>query len=113
MPVQVQTGSYTTRLPFHVNDVGQDDLFSITVLSGDDVIPAGTTMAETAGGEYEPYDEGAGGNGTAVGFLLNDVDVSLGNELGSLMVRGDVRTGSVFGLDANGMTDLAGRFFFV
>jgi hypothetical protein len=114
MPVQMQTGSYTTRLPFHVNDVGNDDLFSITVASGSANIPAGTAMAEvTATGEYEPYDEGSGGDGTAVGFLINDVDPSFGPELGSLMVRGDVRSGSVFGMDAGAFTDLAGRFFFV
>lgn len=113
MPVQMQTGSYTTRLPFHVNDVGQDGLYSITVASGTENIPAGTAMAKNTDGEYEPYNSGAGGDGTAVGFLINDVDPSFGPELGSLMVRGDVRSGSVFGLDAAGMTDLAGRFFFV
>lgn len=113
MPVQIQTGSHTTRLPFHVNDVGNDDLFSVTVASGTENIPAGTTMAKNADGEYEPYALGVGGDGTAVGFLINDVDPSLGRELGSLMVRGDVRSGSLFGLDAAAMTDLAGRFFFV
>ena len=114
MPVQMQTGSYTTRLPFHVNDVGNDDLFSINVAEfADDVIPAGTAMAENTDGEYEPYDEGAGGNGVAVGFLINDVDATNGPELGSLMVRGDVRSGSVFGMDAGAFDDLAGRFFFV
>jgi hypothetical protein len=67
----------------------------------------------TATGEYEPYAAGAGGDGTAVGFLINDVDPSYGPELGSLMVRGDVRSGSVFGMDAGAFTDLAGRVFFV
>jgi hypothetical protein len=108
MPVQIQTGSYTTRLPFHVNDVGNDDLFSMTVASGTENIPAGTVMEKNGDGEYVPYT-----GGTAVGILLNDVDPSLGRELGSLMVRGDVRSGSLYGLDAAAMTDLAGRFFFV
>lgn len=109
MPVQMQTGSYTTRLPFHVNDVGQDGLYSITVASGTENIPAGTLMSKNGDGEYEPYD----GSLDAVGFLINDVDPSFGPELGSLMVRGDVRSGSVFGLDAGALTDLTGRFFFV
>lgn len=114
MPVQMQTGSYTTRLPFHVNDVGQDDLFSITVAEADEAIVAGTAMSKDAtSGEYEPYDEGSGGDGTAVGFLINDIDTTNGPELGSLMVRGDVRTGSIYGMDAGAFTDLAGRFFFV
>jgi hypothetical protein len=100
-------------LPFHVNDVGNDDLFSVTVAEAAEAILAGTAMAKNGDGEYEPYDEGNGGDGTAVGFLINDVDSTNGPELGSLMVRGDVRSGSVYGLDEDGMTDLAGRFFFV
>lgn len=106
MPQQVQTGSYETRLPFHVNDVGQDSLYSITVASGTANIPSGTVMAKNADGEYEPYDDGTGGIDVAAGFLINDVDPSLGPELGSLMIRGDVRSGSVFGLDAAAMADL-------
>lgn len=115
MPVQLQTGSYSTRLPFHVNDVGNDDLFSITVAEFvSATIPAGTAMSKDAtSGEYEPYAAGSGGDGTAVGFLINDVDATLGPELGSLMVRGDVRTGSIFGMDSGAFADLAGRFFFV
>jgi hypothetical protein len=110
MPQQVQTGSYKTRLPFHVNDVGQDSLFSVTVASGTANIPAGTVMSKNGDGEFEPYEDAGG---TAFGILVNDVDPSDGEELGSLMVMGVVRSGSLFGLDAGAMADLENHFIFV
>lgn len=115
MPSQVQVQSGYPRLPFHVNDVGQDSLFSITVASGAGAgnIPAGTVMAKNASGEFEPYDDGTAGVDTAFGILVNDVDPSNGQELGSLMVMGVVRSGSLYGLDANAMADLANHFIFV
>ena len=110
MPQQVQVQSGYPVLPFHVNDVGQDSLFSITVASGagSGNIPAGTVMEKNGDGEYEPY-----ASGTAVGILVNDVDPSDGQELGSLMIMGVVRSGSLFGLDAAAVTDLEKHFFFV
>lgn len=112
--------SATPTLPFWVNDVGQDDLFSITVKSGSSVLPGGTVMGKFAGGgsgshlKYGAYGDGhSDGTQTAVGILYYRVDPTTGDQLGSLMVRGDVRSGSLTGFDAAAATDLAGRFFFV
>lgn len=119
MPGQVLVNSASPTLPFWVNDVGQDDLFSITVVSGSSVLPGGTVMGKRAGGgsahlKYGPYDNNASdGTQTAVGILYYEVDPTAGDVLGSLMVRGDVRSGSLVGFDANAATDLAGQFFFV
>lgn len=119
MPGQVLVDSATPTLPFWVNDVGQDDLFSITVVSGSSVLIGGTVMGKIAGGggthlKYDAYSNGASnGTQTAVGILYYRVDPRTGDHLGSLMVRGDVRSGSLVGFDSNAATDLAGRFFFV
>lgn len=119
MPGQVLVDSATPTLPFWVNDVGQDDLFSITVVSGSSVLVGGTVMGKLAGGgaahlKYDAYLDGeSDGTGTAVGILYYRVDPTTGDELGSLMVRGDVRSGSLVGFDAAAAADLAGRFFFV
>jgi hypothetical protein len=116
---QVLVDSATPTLPFWVNDVGQDDLFSITVKSGSSVLVGGTVMGKFSGGgsahlKYGPYANGnSDGTETAVGILYYRVDPTSGDVLGSLMVRGDVRSGSLVGFDANAATDLAGRFFFV
>lgn len=115
MPSQVRVNSGYPVLPFHVNDVGQDSLFSVTVKSGAAALPAGQTMAkDTASGEYVAYNNGgSGGAEVAKGFLINGVDPTLGQELGSLMVMGVVRSASCAGLDVAGMADLAGHFIFV
>ena len=115
MPSQTQVDSGYPVLPFHVNDVGQDSLFSITVADGADVLLSGTVMGKiTASGKYTAYDDGnSDGTEDAAGILLNRVDPTNGDELGSLMVMGVVRTGSLYGLDAAAMTDLAAHFIFV
>jgi len=116
---QVLVDSVQPTLPFWVNDVGQDDLFSITVKSGSSVLAGGTLMGKFSGGGSAHLKYGAYGNGhsdgteTAVGILYYEVDPRAGDVLGSLMVRGDVRSGSLIGFDSNAATDLAGRFFFV
>jgi hypothetical protein len=117
---QTLVNSATPTLPFWVNDVGQDDLFSITVKSGSSVLVGGTVMGKFAAGgpsahlKYGAYANGnSDGTQTAVGILYYRVDPTSGDELGSLMVRGDVRSGSLVGFDANAAADLAGRFFFV
>lgn len=102
--------------PWFLNDVGQDGLESITVVSGSDVIVGGTVMGKiTSSGKYAPYDNGdsPAGVGTAVGILYYRVDPTEGDVLGSLMVRGDVLSGLLVGFDSNAATDLAGRFYFV
>lgn len=120
MPGQTLVGSATPTLPFWVNDVGQDDLFSITVISGSSVLAGGTVMGKIATGpagadrKYDAYANGnSNGTQTAVGVLYYKVDPTSGDVLASLMVRGDVRSGSLIGFDAAAAADLAGRFFFV
>jgi hypothetical protein len=116
---QTLVDSVQPTLPFWVNDVGQDDLFSITVKSGSSVLPGGTVMGKFAGGGSDHLKYGAYANGnsdgteTAVGILYYEVDPTEGDVLGSLMVRGDVRSGSLIGFDSNAATDLINRFFFV
>lgn len=114
MPSQQLVDSGYPTLTFVVNDVGQDALYSITVESGTDALPGGTVLAErTSTGLKAPYD-GGGSDGldTAVGILMNRVDPTNGNELGAMLVYGHVRSGSLFGLDANAMADLD-KFHFV
>lgn len=115
MPFQGRTDSGYPVLPFQVNDVGQDSLFSITVAEGSDVLLSGTVLGKiTASGKYTAYDDGnSDGTETAVGILLNRVDPTNGDELGSLQIMGVVRSGSLYGLDAAAMADLAEHFFFV
>lgn len=115
MPSQVLVDSGYPRLTFFVNDVGQDSLFSITVASGTDVLAGGTVLGKvTATGKYTAYDGGASdGTETATGILLNRIDPTNGDELGSMLIMGVVRSGSLFGLDADAMTDLANHFYFV
>jgi hypothetical protein len=88
-------------LPFYVNDHGQDSLFSITLASGAGVLAGGTLLEDDGTGAYVAYD-----SGPAAGILLNRVDASEGTALGSMMVHGVVRSGSLFGYDADAATDL-------
>jgi hypothetical protein len=114
MPSQQLVDSGYPTLPFVVNDVGQDALYSITIQSGTDALPGGTVLGEvTATGKFDAYDGGgSGGLETAVGILMNRVDPTNGDELGAMLVYGHVRSGSLFGLDSNAMTDLD-KFHFV
>jgi hypothetical protein len=115
MPSQVLVDSGYPALTFFVNDVGQDSLFSITVKSGEGILKTGTVLELDSGtGKYVEYT-----SGTATGILLNRTDATNGDELGSQLVMGVVRSGSLFsngqavGIDANGMTDLENHFIFV
>lgn len=88
----------------------------------DGYIPSGTVLGLiTATGLYGPYDNAAGdGRGTAVGFLFSSVKVRTGGpDVGAAihwrgiiradrLPRTDAETG---GLDANGRTDLAAKFW--
>lgn len=112
MPSQQLVDSGYPRLTFFVNDVGQDSLFSITVASGAAVLQTGTVLSKLTDGTYDAYTN-TGATATAAGILLNRIDPTKGNELGSLLVMGVVRSGSLFGLDAAAMTDLAPHFIFV
>jgi hypothetical protein len=102
MPTQGRlVNSGYPALPFYVNDHGQDSLFSITIASGQGVLAGGTILEENGAGLYEAY-----GSGTAAGILMNRVDATDENVLGSMMVHGVVRSGSLFGFDAGAVTDL-------
>jgi hypothetical protein len=110
MPSQTLVGSGYPRLPFVVNDVGQDSLFSVTIASGSGVLTGGTVLSKTATGEYDAY---ADGGEDASGILMHRIDATNGDELGSMLVMGVVRSGSLFGVTADAMTDLANHFIFV
>lgn len=113
MPSQQLVDSGYPRLTFLVNDVGQDSLFSITVASGSAVLESGTVLARKADGTYTAYDNGGGSPlNTAVGILLNRIDPTNGDELGSMLVFGVVRSGSLYGVDAAALSDLS-HFIFV
>jgi hypothetical protein len=110
---QVLVNSGYPSLPFWVNDHGRDALRSITVVSGAGALASGTVLAKRTApagslNKYDAYDDSlASGLNTARGILLNAVDSTNGDVLGSLFVHGVVRSGSLIGIDDNGITDLA------
>lgn len=110
---QLLVDSATPLLPYYVNDWGMESLLSVTIDTGD--LAAGTVLGKiTASGKYVAYNDGASnGSEVAVGILVNDVDASSEDKLGSMQVFGVVRESRLTGLNANAKTDLAGRFFFV
>lgn len=89
----------------------------------DGYLLSGTCLGKiTSSGLYGPYDpDGSDGRETAAGFLLGDLDVSGGNDVGgALLVHGIVResrlpfaSGTDGGPDAAAKVDLAGKFTFV
>src|SRR5438477_5270817 len=95
-------------LPFYVNDHGLDSLFNITLISGSAALEAGTVLGKiTASGKYDAYNDGhSDGTQTAKGILMYRTDPTAGDTLTSLMVHGVVRSGSLTGIDANGIADL-------
>jgi len=99
-------------LPFYVNDHGLDSLFSITIVSTSGALEAGTVLGKiTASGKYHVYNDSHGdGTEVARGILFNRVEAPSGlgggDVLASMMVMGVVRSGSLFGYDANAATDL-------
>lgn len=101
-------------LPFFVNDHGLDALLSVTIASGTTVLSGGTIIGElTTSGKYTRYADGASdGSETARGILLNRIDPTKGDHLGSMMVHGVVRSGSVHGYDAAAAAELT-KFIFV
>lgn len=107
--------SATPELPFYVNDHGLDSLFSVTIVSGSAALVGGTVLGKiTASGKYDAYDNGdSDGTQTAVGILLNRADPTDGDVLGSMMVHGVVRSGSLTGIDSAAVTDLRDEFIFV
>jgi hypothetical protein len=104
-------GSGYPQLPFFINDHGLDSLFSITIASGTGVLVGGTVLGKrntgTHAGKYQDYDNGASdGTEVARGILLNRVDATSGDALGSMMIHGVVRSGSLIGWDSNAASDL-------
>lgn len=107
-------GSGYPALPFFVNDHGLDSLFSVTV-SGTDVVVGGTVLGKiTDTGLYAAYADGnSDGTETAKGILLNRVDPTDGPVLGSMMIHGVVRSGSLVGYNAAAKADLEKQIDFV
>ena len=103
-------------LPYYVNDHGLDSLWSITIVSGAGVLEAGTVLGRitTAGATLDLYDAYANGNSdgteTAVGILFYRVDATNGDTTASMQTHGNVRSGSLFGLDSNAVSDLTPQF---
>lgn len=83
---------------------------------GNIVVKAGTVLgAITASGKYGPYDaavDPADGTETAVGFLLETVNLRHGDVVTGLMLHGSVLRARVTGLDAGAEADMAGRIVF-
>jgi hypothetical protein len=116
MPVNASLeGSARPQLPFFVSDHGQDSLFSVTIASSSTVLSGGQVLGKiTASGKYTAYNNGnSDGTEVARGILFERVDASDGDHLGSMMVHGVVRSGSLIGIDSAGITDLTDYFNFV
>ena len=107
--------SATPELPFYVNDHGLDSLLSVTIKSGTSALVGGTVLGKvTATGYYDAYADGnSDGTETAVGILFNRVDPTDGPVLGSMMIHGVVRSGSLTGIDSAAVADLRDEFQFV
>lgn len=82
---------------------------------GNKILMAGTVVGKvTATGKYGAYDNGAiDGRETAVGFLMEEINLKDGDVTAPIMTHGSVIVARTSGLDAAARTDLAGRFFFV
>lgn len=82
--------------------------------NGDKLLPKGCTVGKiAASGKYGPYDNAAGdGRETAVGFLLEQINLRNGDVIAGIVIHGSVLEARVSGLDAAGKTDLAGAFLF-
>jgi hypothetical protein len=82
--------------------------------NGDKVLKAGTVVAKvTATGKYVPYaSAGTGGAGTAVGFVMESLNLRKGDVVAGLMLHGSVLEARCTGVDAGAKTALAGRIWF-
>jgi len=83
---------------------------SITILSGEGVLAAGTVLGiDTVSGKYAAYDGAASdGTETAVGILYAQVDATDADAEGVAVVRhAEVIESELTGIDADGKTDLA------
>ena len=81
--------------------------------NGDKILVAGTVVGKiTVGGKYGAYDDAAGdGRETAVGFIMEEVNLKDGDVTTTLLTHGSVIVARVSGLDANARTDMGERFF--
>lgn len=81
---------------------------------GNKVIPAGTVLGQiTATGKFGIYNNTyTDGRETAVGFLLESINLRHGDVITGLLQHGSVVEARVSGLDAAARTDLAGRIVF-
>lgn len=81
---------------------------------GNKFLKAGTVLGKiTSNGKYGPYDNGAGdGRDTAVGFLLETVNLKDGDAVTGMLIHGSVIEARTSGIDASGKADLAGAILF-
>jgi len=76
--------------------------------NGDKILKKGTCLGRiSATGHYGPYDNtAADGRQTAVGFLMESVNLKWGNAVTGLVIHGSVIAARCSGLDAAGKADL-------
>ena len=78
------------------------------------LLHAGTLMGEIAAtGKFGAYSNGASdGRQTAVGFLLDTIDLTNGDVVTTLLIHGSVIESRTSGVDSSGKADLAGAIIF-
>lgn len=87
-----------------------------TAEDGARVVEAGTAIGKiTSGGLFGLYDDGVSdGREVGVGLLLYDVDVTEGNDTGSIVIHGIIKEGALpteSGVDAAFKADANGLIF--
>lgn len=80
-------------------------------VDGNKIITAGTLLGEiTATGKHVPYvAAGVDGEGTAVGFLLESVNLKDGDAIVGLLIHGSVIEARCTGVDAAAKVDLGSQ----
>lgn len=110
---QLLVNSGYPSLPFFVVDHGIDSNRTVTINSGASVLEAGTVLAKSSSGNYTAYVDATAGANVAKGILFHRTDPTNGHVLAAMFVHGVVRSGSLTGIDANGITDLSDQIQFV
>lgn len=82
--------------------------------AGDEILVAGTVLGKiTASGKYRAYLNGSSdGSETAVGFLMETINLRDGDVVASMLTHGSVIVARTSGLDSNARTDFGGRYFY-
>jgi len=83
--------------------------------NGDKILKKGTVLGRvTSTGRYGAYNSGdsPAGTGTALGFLVESVNLKYGNAVTGMIISGSVIGQRCSGLDSGALADLAGPFTF-